>query len=62
MSGNEIAKAFVNEVKEMAKARGLNVFVLTDGVSGVSNNGNPAIKNAKEAQIKWEKENGFCQN
>lgn len=50
---------FVEEVIAMAKARGLNCFVVTDGMSGITNNGNQAVRNAKEAQLKWERENGF---
>ena len=53
------ARNFVSDVKRMAKDRGLNVFVVTDGASGILNNGNPAVKNARDAHIKWELENGF---
>lgn len=53
------AREFVNEVIAMAKARGLNCFVVTDGASGITNNGNDAVRNAREAQIRWEKEHGF---
>lgn len=55
----EKARKFVEAVRQMARRRKLNVFVLTDGASGVSNNGNPAIRNARDAQIQWELENGY---
>ena len=42
----------------MALKRKLNYFLVTDGASGISNNGNPAVRNAREAQIKWELEHG----
>lgn len=37
-------------------------FFVTDGASGYSNNGNDAIKNARDSQIKWELDNGFDPN
>lgn len=52
------ARAFVSEVKRLAKVLGLNVFVVTDGASGILNNGNPAVRNAREAHVKWELEHG----
>lgn len=53
------AKEFVSFILNMAKENGLNVFVVTDGASGISNVGNPAVKNAREAHIKWEQQYGF---
>lgn len=52
------ARDFVSDVKRMAKERGLNVFVVTDGASGILNNGSPAVKNARDAHAKWEIEHG----
>jgi len=52
------ARAFVEAVRKLALKRKLNYFVVTDGASGISNNGNPAVRNAREAQIKWELEHG----
>ena len=52
------ARAFVAAVRRMALKRKLNYFLVTDGASGISNNGNPAVRNAREAQIKWELEHG----
>ena len=48
------ARVFVADVKRMAKDRGLNVFVVTDGASGTLNNGNSAVENARNAHAKWE--------
>ena len=53
------ARKFVHEVGNLAKKYDANYFIVTDGASGTSNNGNPAVKNARDAQIKWEKEHGF---
>lgn len=52
------ARKFVEAVRRMALKKKLNFFLVTDGASGISNNGNPAVRNAREAQIKWELENG----
>lgn len=54
----EKAREFVAEVRKMALKRKLNMFLVTDGASGIVNNGNPAVRNAREAQIKWELEHG----
>ena len=53
---------FVSDVMKMAKTRHLNVFVITDGASGISNNGNQAVRNAREAHVKWEVEHGLDPN
>lgn len=53
------ARKFVHEVGNLAKKYDANYFIVTDGASGTSNNGNPAVKNTRDAQIKWEKEHGF---
>lgn len=52
------ARKFVSEVISLSKKYGLNVFVVTDGASGISNNGNPAVKHARDEHIKWELKNG----
>lgn len=52
------ARKLVAAVNSLAKKQGLNFFIVTDGASGISNNGNPAVRNAREAQIKWELEHG----
>jgi GNAT superfamily N-acetyltransferase len=52
------ARKLVDAVNRLARKQGLNFFIVTDGASGISNNGNPAVRNAREAQIKWELEHG----
>ena len=53
------AREFVSDVLEMAKQRGLNCFVVTDGASGTTNRGSNAVANARKSHMKWEIENGF---
>ncbi len=53
------AREFCHEVGELAKRYGLPVFIVTDGASLTSNNGNPCIKFHREKQIEWERINGF---
>lgn len=55
----ELSRQFVEEVLARAYELGLNVFVVTDGAYGTSNNGNPAVANARQAQVAWEQSNGF---
>lgn len=53
------AREFISKVGELAKKYDANYFIVTDGASGIHNNGNPAVKNARDSQIKWEKKHGF---
>ena len=53
------AREFVVEVGKLAKKYDANYFIVTDGASGISNKGNPAVRNARLAQIEWEKRNNF---
>lgn len=53
------ARKFVREVEKLSKRYDANYFIVTDGASGIHNNGNPAVKNARDAQIEWEKKNGY---
>lgn len=53
------ARKFVQDVGELAKKYGVNYFIVTDGASGIHNNGNEAVKVARDAVAKWERENGF---
>lgn len=55
----QTARKFVQEVGKLAKKYDANYFIVTDGASGIHNNGNPAVKNARDSQIKWEKKNGY---
>lgn len=52
------AREFVYKVGQLAKKYNANYFIVTDGASGIHNNGNPAVKNARDAQVKWENDNG----
>ena len=55
---NEV-RDFITEVLNMAKERGLNCFVVSDGASGITNNGNEAVRHARECHIKWELTHGY---
>lgn len=59
MNNKEKAREFCLEVKKLAKEYDLPFFVVTDGASATSNNNCSAVKNARDAQIKWEQENGY---
>lgn len=59
MNNKEKAREFCLEVKKLAKEYDLPFFVVTDGASLTSNNNCSAVKNARDAHIKWEKENGY---
>ena len=59
MNKKEKAREFWMEVKNLAKKYDLPFFVVTDGASLTSNNNCSAVKNARDAHIKWEKENGY---
>lgn len=53
------SREFVAEVLAMAKERGLNCFIVTDGASGITNNGNDAVNNARKSHMEWERKHGF---
>lgn len=53
------ARKFVSEVGKIAKKYNANYFIVTDGASGISNNGNEAVSHARKSQIEWEKKKGF---
>ncbi len=57
----EEARKFVTDVRKIAKKYDANFFIVTDGASGYHNGpvSNPAVKNARDQQIEWEKKNGF---
>ena len=52
------AREFVWKVTQLAKEYDANFFIVTDGASGISNNGNAAVKHARDMHVQWEKENG----
>ena len=59
MNKKEKARKFCLEVKKLAKEYDLPFFVVTDGASATSNNDCSAVKNARDAHMKWEQENGY---
>ena len=54
----ETARKFVRDVGKLAKKYNANYFIVTDGASGTSNTGNPAVKHARDCHIEWEKKHG----
>lgn len=52
------AREFIREVQKIAKKYNANFFIVTDGASAINNNGNAAVKAARDAHVKWEKEHG----
>lgn len=55
----EEARKFVRDVERLAKKYDANYFIVTDGASGTSNKGNPAVKHPRDSQIEWDKKHGF---
>ena len=52
------ARNFVTDVKDLAKKYDANYFIVTDGASGIHNNGNEAVRAARVAHEKWEHKHG----
>lgn len=46
-----LARGFCEFVKELAEELGLNVFVVTDGASAISNKGNDCVRFHREMQV-----------
>ena len=44
---------------DLARKYGVNCFIVTDGASGIINNGNDAVRHARLAHMEWEKLNGI---
>ena len=55
----EKARELCSKVAELAKEYDLPFFFVTEGASITRNNGNDAVRNAREAQILWENKNNF---
>lgn len=48
-------KKFAQEVAQLAKQYGVNVFMITEGYSVYINSGNnPAVRNARSTFCEWE--------
>ena len=56
------ARQFVSDVGKLAKKYDANYFIVTDGASGIHNNGNEAVRHARQSQIEWEKAHGADPN
>lgn len=57
----ETARNFLQEVDNLSKKYDANFFIVTDGASMTRNGrgkSEPAVKNARDKQIEWEKKNG----
>ena len=55
------ARKFLQEVDNLSKKYDANFFIVTDGASMTRNGrgkSEPAVKNARDNQIEWEKKNG----
>lgn len=55
----ESARELTQKVRELAEGYDANFYFVTDGASATHNEGNPAVKTAREAVAAWEIENGF---
>ena len=57
---NDLAKArqFCADVRTLASKKNLPFFVVTNGASAYSNDGNDAIRHARDMHIEWEKTHG----
>lgn len=53
------AREFCEEVRKLAGVYELPFFIVTDGASATSNNGNEAVKNARINHVNWEKSKGY---
>lgn len=54
----EKARKLVMEIAKLAEQYKLPIFAVTEGASITRNNGSAAVRNARLAQIEWEKANG----
>jgi hypothetical protein len=53
------SKVFIKKVRELAKEYNLNFFIVTDGASAISNNGNKIVEKHRNLQIELDKEMGI---
>lgn len=52
------ARQFCTDVRTLASKKNLPFFVVTNGASAYSNDGNDAIRHARDMHIEWEKTHG----
>ena len=57
-SDKQKARQLVMEIAKLAEQYKLPIFAVTEGASITRNNGSAAVRNARLAQIEWEKANG----
>ena len=55
-------RQFLFEVKKLAKEYGCNFFIVSDGASVISNNGNKIIDEHRKLQIELDKKMGVDPN
>lgn len=53
------ARRFVAEVAYLAEKYGLDYFVVTEGASGTSSRGCPAVDHARRSHMEWERAHGI---
>ena len=53
------ARAFVSDVRRLARLYGLDFFVVTEGASATSSRGCAAVEHARSCHEQWERENGI---
>ena len=53
------ARNFCRDVQELGKKYGLSYFFVTEGASCTNNNGNEAVRAARQHHEEWERQNGF---
>lgn len=53
------ARNFIKDVRKLAEKYDADFFCVTNGASGYHNTGEPAVKNARDNHMQWERENGF---
>lgn len=55
----EKARDFCRDVEKLGKKYGLSYFFVTEGASITRNNGNDAVRSAREHHEQWERENNY---
>lgn len=53
------ARAFCRDIQRLGRKYGLSYFFVTEGASCTMNNGNDAVRNAREKHTEWEREHGY---
>ena len=53
------ARQFCRDVTALAAKYELSFFVVTEGASAIRNKNCPAVRNAREAHMEWERKQGI---